>query len=195
MPALAAAGVLLLACGEPTERGRAGGGDTGPVLARFDGRTISSSDFAAFLDRARSPGYRPGTREEAARLLRGLLRERMLEREARELRFGSGPVARERALEKLVRERAAPVTVSEAELRAYSPERRNRSSTASEDATREETRARILARKRRIRRDALLDRMLERSEVEVDGALLAHFVSAGSRSGSARFPPGHPHSQ
>ena len=85
-----AALLVALACTaeeRPAEPVTAPTPEAGPVavesgpLAVLAGTPITAAAFAAHLDVARAPGYRPATRDEAARLLRAQLELLALDRE------------------------------------------------------------------------------------------------------------------
>ncbi len=136
------------------------------ILARLEGREVTTSEFLAFLERSRGPGYRPATPVEATRLIRAYLRALALETRTVAGSAASADPAPD--VESLVLERAAAVSVSDDELAAVTS--RHAHLRAAEDAAevREALRQTLERRRAVLRSEAYLDDLLDDLVVSID---------------------------
>jgi hypothetical protein len=178
------------------------------VLARLDGHPLQASEFRAYLDRARAPGYRPISLIEAKRLLRAFLADQALVLESarrgddREESASPGTEAAYYRSLTIELTGSAPLGETAAAASGANPSTTHPDglSTTPDPSTQTQSHAseyeesRRLARiqldhRARIQRRAVLETLLDRAEVEIDVEQLAGFVAAPASLAPPPLPP------
>ncbi|MFQ5426552.1 MAG: hypothetical protein ACE5EV_05695 [Gaiellales bacterium] len=186
-------GILLISVSFLTEAVAGERIEPSAPVAQLDGKAMTLAGFVRFLDAARHAGYRPATDAEALRLLRAYLRERILVRETLRRGLELNEAGRRATLRALVARFAESARVSDDRVRAYLvASARARGEPPGEPFSSEEiATARRVLRKRgeSVQRTALLERLLESAQVEVDHGVLNRLVTG---SGDPTRPPTAP---